>query len=50
MFLKIKQIANKTITFYTFYKYINILMDISSGEIILIHPKGQKNMILSNCA
>lgn len=50
MFLKIKQIANKTITFYTFYKYINVLMDISSGEIILIHPKGPKNMILSNCA
>ena len=50
MFLKIKQIANKTITFYTFSKYVYVLTDISSDEIILIHPKGPKNMILSNCA
>ena len=48
--LSSRDIANKTITFYTFSKYDYVLTNISSGNIILIHLKGQKNMILSNCA
>ena len=40
-----KYVSDKNITFYTFSKYDYVHTNISSGEIILIHPKVPKNLI-----